>query len=307
MLSEELPFDVIIADESLCSLIEGYKSTMTDERLLGLANDYEDSRWRVELFCDKIMDFLPLCALSPEERSKCQLSAHSSIKRAVANLRRYSEGKGRPTGEIGEILLYGIMQYYFHSCESVPKIFYKQNSNDFVKGADSVHIVADENDFSFWLGEAKCYEDLNDAIRKAVNSVKEMLDRQKLGKEKSCILGLSKLKDNKELKMHYVKIESLLSNSRSIDDFRKKLHVPVLLVCEESIVGNATELSAELKQNLAEKYTQDARKFFLKLKESFTDVMHLCNGVKFHLILFPVPNMKELNRKFSDNISRYSS
>ena len=69
MHSDDFPFDVIIANDNICTLASNYVQTMEEEKLLGFANDYEDSVWREKLFIEKIMDYLPLSALTAEERS----------------------------------------------------------------------------------------------------------------------------------------------------------------------------------------------------------------------------------------------
>lgn len=307
MFSENFPFDVIIANEQLCSLAAEYKRTMEEERLIGLANGYEDLKWREELFVDTIVDYLPLCALSAEERDKCQQRAHSLTKRAVNQLRCYNENKkDANSGEIGEILLYGIMQYYFHADESVPKIFYKQNRNNLVTGADSIHIIVEENEFSFWLGESKLYEDLNQAMTSAVESVKAMLDRAKLNKEKSYISGINDIRNSASLSKYKDEIIAILSESESVDKFRCKLHVPILLMSEDKEVREAQELNDALKMRLKEKYIRNAVIFFEKLKSAFASDANLCKGVKFHLILFPVHDVKKLNVEFSKIKKFYS-
>lgn len=306
MYSEDFPFDVIIADERLCSLDHKYEQTLEEERLLGLANDYEDSKWRETLFFNKIMDYLKLCALSSEEKDKCQQSPYSSTKLAVSRLRNCTNSRSDSSGEMGEILLYGIMHYYFHAVESVPKIFYKQNHNDLVTGADSIHIVLEEDDFSFWLGEAKFYKNINRAMKSAVSSVINMLDRAKLSKEKSYISGLLELKKCPTLSNYQSEIEKILSGCSSVDNFRNKLHIPVLLVCEDKEVKEAKELNDELRQKLRNKYIQSASKFFENLKSCLIEATHLIKGVKFHLIIFPVPNIKKINTKFTKTKNFFS-
>lgn len=300
MHSDDFPFDVIIANDNICTLASNYVQTMEEEKLLGFANDYEDSVWREKLFIEKIMDYLPLSALTAEERSKCQQKHFTLTKRAVNNLRCCANSTRDSSGEMGEILLYGIMQYYFHAAESVPKIFYKQNRNNLVTGADSIHIVVEDNDFSFWLGEAKFYEDIKQAMSRAVSSVKDMLDKEKLSKEKSYISGLHELRSCPSLSKYLPEIENILSGYSSVDNFRKKLHIPILLVCEDEEVKKAQELNEELRQKLRNNYIQSALEFFEKLKLSLVEAMQLCKGVKFHLILFPVPDIKKLNTEFAD-------
>lgn len=300
MYSDAFPFDVIIADDRLCELASEYVQTLEEERLLGIANDYEEAKWRTRHFCKKIMDYLPLCALTQEEREKSLNNPYSVMEQAVGKLRCYAgENANKNSGELGEILLYGIMQNYFKAAESVPKIFYKQNTNDLVTGADSIHIIANENDFTFWLGEAKVYKDLNQAMASAAKSVKDMLERAKLNKEKSIILGIKELRKNKHLEAHIGTIENILSENASIDEFRKRLHVPILLVCEDEKVAQAEELDTDLRNYLRGKYIEGAQRFYEKLKAQLSTVIQQCRNVRFHLILFPIPSVDAVNEQFS--------
>lgn len=300
MHSDAFPFDVIIADDRLCALASEYVQTLEEERLLGIANDYEEAKWRTKHFCKKIMDYLPLCALSQEEREKSLNASYSVTEQAVSRLRSYVESNTKKnSGEIGEILLYGIMQHYYNAAESVPKIFHKQNTNDLVTGADSVHIVADNDDFSFWLGEAKIYKNLTQAMTSAAQSVRDMLERTKLNKEKSLILGLKELRQNIQLAPHIDSIVKILSENASIDDFRKKLHVPILLVSEDDKVAQSVELDTDLRTDLRDKCIEEAQRFYEKLKAQLKSVMQQCRNVRFHLILFPIPSVEEVNNQFA--------
>jgi hypothetical protein len=83
------------------------------------------------------------------------------------------------------------MKDYYTALSVVPKIFYKQNVNDNAKGADSVHIVIDNNeqDFSLWFGEAKFYQNIDGAINSAINSVDGFLrNDEQIRKENSIIM-----------------------------------------------------------------------------------------------------------------------
>lgn len=53
----------------------------------------------------------------------------------------------------------------------VPRLFYKMRANDQVTGVDLVHLTYDEgtDDLDLWLGEAKLYDDLNQAKYRALS------------------------------------------------------------------------------------------------------------------------------------------
>lgn len=73
--------------------------------------------------------------------------------------------------------------------------FYKQNPKDNAKGADSVHIVLDDDgDFSLWLGEAKFYNDIADErLYEPIKSVFDTISTDKIKKENAIITSIKDL------------------------------------------------------------------------------------------------------------------
>ncbi len=102
-------------------------------------------------------------------------------------------------------------------------------------GDDSVHIVlTKENDFQIWLGEAKFYNDLDDKrFIEPLNSIAQMLNSAIIRKELGILTGLNELdivlSDTPEM---LEKVKSTLKNFTSIDEIKKRLHVPILLLHE---------------------------------------------------------------------------
>nr|WP_237731771.1 DUF1837 domain-containing protein [Bathymodiolus thermophilus thioautotrophic gill symbiont] len=128
-------------------------------------------------------------ALSKSERDALINNPNTILTDSAKKL-RISDDSGKGS-ELCEILLYGIMKDYYTALSVVPKIFYKQNVNDNAKGADSVHIVIDNNeqDFSLWFGEAKFYQNIDGAINSAINSVDGFLrNDEQIRKENSIIM-----------------------------------------------------------------------------------------------------------------------
>lgn len=177
----DCPFKDITKDSTLAPIDHKYS--------LCMVNDFEDGKWNVEAFHDFIWDNIAQTALNKEEREALGGRPSTLLKRAAKNLRITDNDVSG--GEIAEILLYSIMKHHYNALPVVPKIYYKQNANDFAKGADSVHIVIeDEENFSFWLGEAKFYNKLENArLDKVVESVHDTLTSDKIKKEKRDHIG----------------------------------------------------------------------------------------------------------------------
>lgn len=299
----EIPFEILIDDNFLEELIPTTTlSPISNKSILSIVNDFEDNNWRYKKFNQFIWNNISQDALTKEERDSLIESPDSILEKAASRLRiiQYKNGNDEKTGgEIAEILLYGIMYSYYKALPIVPKIFYKQNKNDFAKGSDSVHIVVEDNDnFSLWLGEAKFYKNIeNSDLDKIVASVHNTLSTDKIKKENSIITGLSefdKYDINETVKN---KIRALLNEDTSIDKIKPILHVPIILLHECGITASSNEMSEDYKERIIAKHKERAKSYFAKQIEKCKDITKY-SEIKFHMILFPVPNKETVVDKF---------
>lgn len=158
-----MEFKIVISDDfiNICSnekiIVKENKS------VISFLNDFEDGKWRTSKFNSFIWDNIAETALNYQERQALFDKSQQRLISAAKNLRLASikDEIGRGS-EIAEIMLYAIMKNHYKALSIVPKIYYKQNSQDNAKGADSVHIVVDGDDYSLWFGEAKFFNSLND-------------------------------------------------------------------------------------------------------------------------------------------------
>ncbi len=302
----DIQFEILISDEVISTLSTSFNA-IGNEKILSLINDFEDESWRYNKFQNFIWDNIAETALSTVEREKLVDTSHTKLVQAAKNLRltdkEDEKGKG---SELAEIFLYGIMKHFYKALPVVPKIFYKQNSQDNAKGVDSVHIViGDDNDFSVWFGEAKFYKNLNAAMDEAIASIRESLDTEKLKKENRIITGIRDmdelLKDKEELK---TKIKYFLDNNRSIDCFKPKLHIPILLLHECAKTKNCTELTDVYKNDIRSYHIKKAEEYYIKQVKELGRISQY-SRITFHLILFPVPNKQEIINGFVKNVQFY--
>jgi hypothetical protein len=300
--SAKNPVFEILIDSGLAEIINNPVVKISHESVLSLLNDYEDNSWRYEIFQNFISNNISETALSQQERLSLIGEPATLLSQAAKNLRLTDSDKDTSKGsEIAEILLYGILKMHYKSLPIVPKIFYKQNTNDFAKGADSVHIVLndDQTDFSLWFGESKFYTKLDDAhLSKAVNSVREILQAGKIKKENRIITGLRDfelyIKDEKLREQ----IINLLSESTSLDLLRPKLHIPILLLYECEITAKHNEKSIEYRKEIKKCHEKSASKYYIKQIKTLSDSPKY-NDIHFHLIIFPVPNKQKIVEMFT--------
>ncbi len=301
-----MDFEILI-DESffeICS--EDELAPIDNKSVLSLINDFEDGQWRYKKFQNFIWDNIAETALSYEERQCLVNQSHSILTAAAQNLRLTDKEKDISKGsELAEIVLYGVMKHHYGALPVVPKIFYKQNAQDNAKGADGVHIVVDEGDFSLWFGEAKFYNSIEDArLTSIVTSVGNSLKTDKLKKENSIITNISdidSLIDDDSLKNE---IKSALSNKNSIDDLKPKIHIPIFILHECEITEKIDRLSAEYRSSVIKYHKDRANSYFKKQINSIGNIFGY-GDIKFHIILFPVPKKDKIVEKFVKNVEHY--
>lgn len=297
-----MDFEILFDDLYLKLLAESSLTPVENKSVLSLVNDFEDHEWRREKFENFIWDNIALTALSAKERDKLIGTSGSTLREAARNLRLTDkEGDIGQGSELAEIVLYGIMHRYYGALPVVPKIFCKQNAQDNAKGADSVHIVIEgDDDFSLWFGEAKFYNSIEDArLSSIVESVGNSLKTEKLKKENSIITNIADLDllvANEDL---LVKIKVALSPDNSMDNIKPRLHIPILLLHECSLTAGTKEMDDGYRQKIRDFHLDRATAYFKKQIETLSDKVTKYSSIKFHIILFPVPDRKELVERFS--------
>ena len=247
--------------------------------------------------------------MTKEERDSLIECPDSVLDKAASRLRIIQNKKGddeKTGGEIAEILLYGIMHHYYNALSVVPKIFYKQNKNDYAKGADSVHIIVEDGDnISLWLGEAKFYNSIADGrLDVVINSVYETISTEKIKKENAIITGLSEFDKYDISETAKRKIQELLNEDTSIDKIKPILHIPIVLLYECKITAKSTELSEDYKKMIIAMQKERALSYFAKQIDKCTDIAKY-SEIKFHLILFPVPDKEIVVDKFIKRAKEY--
>lgn len=270
-------------------------------------NDFEDGQWRYSKFQSFIWDNIAETSLSYKERES--LVNHSLLVAAAKNLRLTDSDKediGRGS-ELAEIVLYGLMKHHYHALPVVPKIFYKQNSQDNAKGADSVHIVLEPNEsFSIWFGEAKFYNSIEDArLSSIVSSVENSLKTDKLKKENAIITNVQDLDDLVLDEILKEKIKKTLSNKTSIDELKPLLHIPILILHECEITKKATTLDENYLDQVESFHRDRATSYFKKQIKQLKTSVHLYSDITFHIVLFPVPSKKNIVDRFVENVKHY--
>jgi hypothetical protein len=94
------------------------------------------------------------------------------IDSAKAKLRNHTSNEG----ELGEILLYCLLESHLNAPKILTKLELKTAHNDYVKGADGVHLLKlNDRDYQLVLGESKLESKITDGIYSAFESINKLL------------------------------------------------------------------------------------------------------------------------------------
>lgn len=300
-----LSFEILV-DDTLASITSASQLIgAVKKRVLSLINGFEDAEWRYPKFQSYLWDNIAQTALSERERSALVDQSHSSLIAAAQNLRLTDNDEIGQGSEIAEVFLYGLMRHHFGALPVVPKIFYKQNVQDNAKGADSVHIVVDGDDFTLWFGEAKFYNSIADArLDAVVTSVINSLSTDKLKKENAIITSVSDLDGLPITTELRTKIKAALDNRESIDTLKPKIHIPILLLHECAATSAAKDLTDAYKEEIIAFHKERAEAYFLKQIVK-SEAIHKYSDISFHIILFHVPSKKKIVDAFVQAVAFY--
>ncbi|HET7331504.1 MAG TPA: DUF1837 domain-containing protein [Dyella sp.] len=299
-----------LLEEKVVVIGDGGKDLTEKSLVLSLANDFEDAEWRHSRFQNFIWNNIAQTALSKRERESLAGEPHSLLARAAKSLRLTDKSNDVGAGsELAEAFLYGVMSHYFNALSVVPKIFYKQNSQDNAKGADSVHItVVDDTDFRLWFGECKFYNSIEDSrLSSIIESVGESLRSDKIKKENSIICNVSDLKELNIGDALKNNIESALSQELSLDELKPKLCIPIMLLHECAITAGVNSWSQPYEDEVTAFHRERAQTYLKKQLVSLGAKIHLYDSITFHVILFPVPDKAKAIKQFLDAVNFYRS
>lgn len=123
-------------------------------------------------------------------------------------------------GELGELLLYCLLEAHLKAPKLLTKLELKTASNDYVKGADGVHLLKlDKDTYQIIFGESKLRPDLTAGISDAFSSIKTML---KEGLEKITyeihLVNSNLLKENVSDEKSYEVLKKILVPTENDED-----------------------------------------------------------------------------------------
>lgn len=251
-----------------------------NRELDGICAGFELKTWRKEQLVDHIADYIPEFALTYSDLKSID---SKDIRRMLRNASRniYQSEKYKNRGEFGELLLHVVIRELYSTIPAISKIYYKDGPNDTVKGFDAVHVIDKTDSLELWLGEAKFYSDINDAINDVVEEIFNHINRDYLRDEFIAITN--KIDDAWP---HSDRLKALLDPNTSLDLVFDLACIPVLLTFDSDVIARYDEDS--------ESYRTEIRAEFERLYDVFKKKISDGVPLTVHLFLLPLKTKAEL-------------
>lgn len=245
----------------------------------GLCVGYEREEWRCSQFANHVMEWLPEFALKYSELTDINSGNAVALLRSAAK-RVYASKKFENRGEFGELFLHAAIRQVFGSYPAISKIFYKSSRNETVKGFDAVHVVENGSELELWLGEAKFYTNIDEAIAAVVTELTLHTQTDYLRDEFLLIKG--KIDPTWPLAQA---LDDMLADNRSLDTIFARACVPVLLTYDSECLTQHVQCDDNYVAAFKAEIQMHHTKFVAK---------QLPRDLTIHLILLPLHTKQAL-------------
>ena len=120
-------------------------------------------------FIEKISGFIIQYALNKDEYAD---RSPGNLLRLV-NMAKCRFKKSSGSGEIGELILFALLESQRKAPQILNKMALKTDGNMHYHGLDGIHLGAHDNEIKLYYGESKVWKDIKPAISDAVKSLEE--------------------------------------------------------------------------------------------------------------------------------------
>lgn len=254
--------------------------------VLAMCAGYDERRWRAEALATHLCKWIPEWALRYGEWDQLDSGTMAEMVRRAA-LKVYTSKNFEGRGEFGEVMLHAVIRHEFETHAAISKVYFKDRANDVVKGFDCVHVsAATDGELDLWLGEAKFYVRLGQAISAVAEELCDHLDRDYLREEFALVL------DKLDPEMPFAsELRDLLDGERPLDEIFTSVRIPILFAYESKTVRDHREITAEYEEALMADASAARDALVAKIERD-----PLPRTVSIELILLPVEDKKQLTK-----------
>ncbi len=221
------------------------------------------------------------------------------VEKAKSKLRKHSANEG----ELGEILLYCFLESHLNAPKILTKLELKTANNDYVKGADGVHLLKiSETDYQLILGESKLNGDLKKGIYEAFGSLAKLIANK--GKKLDFEIDLvnSQLIKESVDESSYEILKKIIIPSAKDDETYLDYSFGIFLGFDIEITKAELALSnTDFRKNIRQKIKEEIEGVVASLnyqikKEEFV-------GYNFYVFIIPFSDLENKRKEIIKDIS----
>lgn len=204
-------------------------------------------------------------------------------------------------GELGEILLYCLLEAHLNAPKILTKLELKTSANDYVKGADGVHLFkVSDKDYQLIFGESKLEAKFKDGIYSAFDSIKKFLQTKRLSFEMDLIS--SELVKEAYDESSYDILKKIIVPSAKEDETYLDYSFGIFLGFDVSIKEEYKNLSnsefrTKIREEIKEEVLSTIKSLDYQLKKTdFT-------GYKFYIYAIPFSDLANKRKEIIKNLT----
>lgn len=244
---------------------------------------------------------LPHFALSRTEvqKLKDKGDCFTLMKRTQEKFRQYTSNEG----ELGEVMLYCLLEAHLNAPKILTKLELKTANNDYVKGADGVHLLKlDDENYQLILGEAKLDAKLTKGISNAFGSISKLLKDGNKKLDFEFDLVNSQLVKEVYNEQQYEKIKKILLPSAKTEETYLDYSFGIFLGFEAKITEDEMQLSnsefrTRIKNRIKQEVLDIVSSFNFQIrKEEFT-------GYQFYIYIIPFSDLAKKRKEIIKDLT----
>jgi hypothetical protein len=260
---------------------------------------YEYDRNREEEFGKYILNTLFIYSLTKEERSRLnEDTAYELVKLALSRYVNYrKEFKG---GEIGEIIIFHLLEVMENAVQIANKMCLKTSGNVPYHGADAIHFGINEDLRILFLGESKIGKEFSGTLNEALKSIDEYRKSDKQEFEVDLVLGHISDDIPENLKNE---IKEYLDPRK--DDLRNFTQVYAIFLGFEKKTLKELERKyegPELVEKVIEHYQSEIESYIHAISTKIEKNENLVD-LRFLFYLLPFKDIDQVRQKFLEGLN----
>lgn len=219
-----------------------------------------------------------------------------AVRRYVANSKKF---KG---GEIGELILFHVLEVVEHAVQVINKMSMKTSDDMYYHGADAVHFGIKNGIKILYFGESKTGFDFSQTLSDSLKSVNTFTESSKQKKEIELVKG--NLSDDLSDEIKGVIKKYLNPEEGDLTDFTHTYAILLAFNKKELLELERRDLKGqELFDSVRVIYRQKIIEYETKIIEKFDDYPELKNKL-FVFYLIPFKDLKKIRKTVLEEINR---